>query len=558
MTNSNSRLLRPTTIICCRACIVTCILTTSLLVTTHFSGCAVQTSPSKQTTAAPEVRAHEHYEPQEPVCAKKWKKVKPGLHGSFASIDEHYPRNIPPTTKGPMSFSGTAWRGERIYAQILLWTSNGANQVRLSSTPLLSKDGKKLPASTLHPAFMRYVLSDDGSQGCKALTPDTPRMLVPDIIDTAEVLDIDPQNTRPVWLAMDVPQDASLANYTGQLTVSYNSGSSLAFEINLEVLPLILPEPSKWSFHLDLWQNPWAVARYHNVRPWSKEHWLLLEPLLKTLADAGQKCITATIVHAPWGGQTYDPYGSMVEWTRGVDGNWTFDYTVFDQYVELCDRCGITEQISCYTMVPWGLKCRYYDAASASYQTLIAQPGTAAYKNHWKPFLTDFAEHLNQKGWLKRTAIAMDERDLPSMRAVIDLVKTAAPQLKVAMAGHYFPSINDDVHNLCIYIAHIDPNTPEAITVRRQQKQITTFYVCCSNDKPNNFTYSPPAENTWMGYYAAAMGLDGNLRWAFNSWTADPLYDTRHVTFQAGDCFFVYPGPRSSIRFERLREGIQD
>jgi hypothetical protein len=26
----------------------------------------------------------------------------------------------------------------------------------------------------------------------------------------------------------------------------------------------------------------------------------------------------------------------------------------------------------------------------------------------------------------------------------------------------------------------------------------------------------------------------------------------------SGDCFLVYPGPRSSIRFERLREGIAD
>ena len=30
------------------------------------------------------------------------------------------------------------------------------------------------------------------------------------------------------------------------------------------------------------------------------------------------------------------------------------------------------------------------------------------------------------------------------------------------------------------------------------------------------------------------------------------------MTWDAGDCFVVYPGPRSSIRFERLREGITD
>ena len=30
------------------------------------------------------------------------------------------------------------------------------------------------------------------------------------------------------------------------------------------------------------------------------------------------------------------------------------------------------------------------------------------------------------------------------------------------------------------------------------------------------------------------------------------------MRWPAGDCFLVYPGPRSSIRFERLREGIAD
>jgi hypothetical protein len=61
-----------------------------------------------------------------------------------------------------------------------------------------------------------------------------------------------------------------------------------------------------------------------------------------------------------------------------------------------------------------------------------------------------------------------------------------------------------------------------------------------------------------MGWYAAAFGYDGFLRWAYDSWTSDPARDARHVLWPAGDCFLVYPGARSGIRFERLREGIVD
>jgi len=86
----------------------------------------------------------------------------------------------------------------------------------------------------------------------------------------------------------------------------------------------------------------------------------------------------------------------------------------------------------------------------------------------------------------------------------------------------------------------------------------TTYYTCCVEGYPNTFTFSPPAESAWLGWYAAAKGFNGYLRWAFNCWNKTPLQDTRFRTWSAGDTYLVYPGPRSSIRFERMTEGIQD
>ncbi len=48
------------------------------------------------------------------------------------------------------------------------------------------------------------------------------------------------------------------------------------------------------------------------------------------------------------------------------------------------------------------------------------------------------------------------------------------------------------------------------------------------------------------------------LRWSYNSWVENPLTDSRFRTWPAGDTYMVYPDARSSIRFERLIEGIQD
>ena len=61
-----------------------------------------------------------------------------------------------------------------------------------------------------------------------------------------------------------------------------------------------------------------------------------------------------------------------------------------------------------------------------------------------------------------------------------------------------------------------------------------------------------------MSWYAAAEDYDGFLRWAYNSWVEDPIRDSRFRKWAAGDTYIVYPEGRSSIRFERLIEGIQD
>ena len=62
----------------------------------------------------------------------------------------------------------------------------------------------------------------------------------------------------------------------------------------------------------------------------------------------------------------------------------------------------------------------------------------------------------------------------------------------------------------------------------------------------------------YAAWHAAALDLDGFLRWSSNSWVENPLTDSRFRTWPAGDTYIVYPDARSSIRFERLIEGIQD
>jgi hypothetical protein len=505
------------------------------------AGIALLTGATAPSAAA-ERRAHSAYEPPDPTpdagAAATWDSVSAGLHGALGSLDVRYPRNAAPGLPAGPRWSASGWRGERVSAQFVLWSIAPVSQLRLDVSPLRSASGGSIAASA---RFVRYVLADT--------------VLAPDILDDAKRLDMPERTARPVWVSVDIPSDAAPGIYEGTLSARGEGTAVLEFPLRIEVLPLDLPAPRDWSFHLDLWQNPYAVARYHHVTPWSPEHFALLRPLYRMLADAGQKCLTTTIIDAPWGGQTYDPYGSMVGWTKAKDGAWRFDYTAFDRYVRFARECGLDGWINCYSMVPWTNSIRYYDEARGESMNQEIRPDTDDYERMWAPFLKDFTAHLKRKGWLSRTVMAMDERPWEMMKPAIAMLHRYGPGLRLALAGDNEPRVQGEVNDWSVIIN--SAISEDMLRSRSERGALTTFYVCTGPERPNTFTYSPPAEAAWMGLYAAARHMDGFLRWAYDCWVEDPLWDTKHVTWQSGDCFLVYPGPRSSIRFERLREGIQ-
>ena len=88
---------------------------------------------------------------------------------------------------------------------------------------------------------------------------------------------------------------------------------------------------------------------------------------------------------------------------------------------------------------------------------------------------------------------------------------------------------------------------------RKALSKPSTFYTACDDEHPNGHSYSPPAENAWISWYASSAGFTGYLRWAYNNWAKAPLLDTRFRTWPGGENYQIYPGPRSSIRFEQLK-----
>lgn len=214
---------------------------------------------------------------------------------------------------------------------------------------------------------------------------------------------------------------------------------------------------------------------------------------------------------------------------------------------EFSMRCGIRDQISCYSMLPWRNQFTYYDEALQSDTTIRANPGTDMYKELWIPFLAHFEKHLKAKRWFDRTVIAMDEREPEDMQKTIALVREVCPGFKIALAGNYHEEINDELYDLSAYITNDFPG--EDLARRKAGGQRSTYYVCCIPEYPNTFTFSPPYQSTFIGWYAAAKGFDGFLRWAYNSWVKAPLIDSRYHHWSAGDTYPGLPGGKEFHSF---------
>jgi len=506
-----------------------------------------------------------HYQPEYtfdlPVDPNRWQKEAKGLHTAFGSTDEAYFRTEVPDLPGKnetMTWTASGWKGQRLNTMILVWSPDTINQIRFNLKNLVNSKGNILSKNNFKLNLVRYVISNypyDAREVTCGEGPVDKAYLMPDRLEAFERIDLPGRTVRPVWLTLDIPPGTATGLYNGTVEVKSDNHTAI-LNLKIKVQNQTLPKPYDWKFRLDLWQNPWVIAWYYKVKPWSDEHKELLGKHLKLYADAGGKYITTYAVHSPWADNSYMIEGAMIEWIKSSKGSWKFDYNIFDQYVQLAINAGIDKAITIYTPIPWGERFRYLDETTGNYITERWLPTSDTFKTNWNIFLTDLKIHLEKKGWFDKTYMGINENAMEQTLSAIKIVKAHSNKWKITYAGDWHPELDgllDDYS--CVYGK--EPRLND-VKKRSLKGQTSTYYICCTPAKPNTFVFSPPVEGRWLGWYTIAHGYDGLLRWAYDAWPADPVRDARHVLWPAGDCFMVYPGAGSGIHFEKMREGIVD
>ena len=485
-----------------------------------------------------------------------------GLSGAAMPLERIGEKSVRRASPGG-SWTATAWRGERVSAAFAVWGADTNAEIRAAAKPLAGPGGATIPVRA---RWVRETLASKFKHGDKWDPSRYPLFPVGDILDDSQPFRLNAAGFRGIWLTVIVPRTAAPGAYAGSLRVS-GGGGEVTFPLSLEVLSAALPE--KKRMHLDIWQTPWSIARYYGVEPFSPEHYARLEPIYRELADAGQRAITVTITDYPWNvRENIDTARSMVRYVRRRDGSFSADFSLLDSYVAFAKRCGLGPQIHCYALVKFARHDDYWyeDEATGQPACLHCKPGSAEFEAYWAPLLRELERHAGEMGWAGDVFVALDELPRAETAAAAAVVRRHAPSLKFQMSGNRAPSqfkgiVIDSYSQGMHKPSYFPPEFIGEVAARKSAGLITTIYVCCEPQRPNCLVLSPLVEQRWLGLFMAAKGFDGFLKSTSHRWppAVDPLEDSSCLPhFPCGDSFLLYPGPRSSLRWESLRDGFED
>ena len=482
---------------------------------------------------------------------------------SFESEFQWFNRDKRPGPSGVTTWNSVVWKGERMQKQILVTRASLRNRISVAAGDFKGPAGI-IPAGAVTFRYPQFVKGDIEARDCEGYHERDETVHLSDALFPQQQRKQGKSYPAMLWTSIDIPADAQPGEYTGSIIVSSTSGEQANLEVAIQVTPWSMPPASEREFHLDLWQFPVSVLDRYNdangrkIKTWSEEHYALLEPIYRYLAELGQRTVTTYIKEGAFAAP------SMVRWIAHDGGKrWEYDYSVFDAHVERMAGWGIDGQISAFSPVGWNKdELPFRDEAAGTGKVFKYDVGSREYNALWNHFLTDFKKHLVEKGWFEKTVLYMDEVPKEEMEAVIGLIRFNDKDWKIGLAYGHAPG--DDVIASLYDVSGYYENETE---VQTYPDQVTTFYTSCSLQRPNNYVAADadPADMTAMPWYAMFRGHDGYLRWAFDNWRSyDPL-DLQEGAFTAGDFSFVYRSSNDrdmtmvpSVRSELLRDGIED
>lgn len=374
---------------------------------------------------------------------------------------------------------------------------------------------------------------------------------------------------RPIWVDLFVPKDAKGGKYTGTITVMQHGKKIETIAVEVNVYNFVLPDETPLITYMNVSRG--QLAGFYRKPSDSEEIKKLTQVYYDKLYENRME---------PWFNDMLEPH---VELKAGkVEVN--FDHESYLYYMNTLK----TKRVL-FEAFPGRIR-----------RQVTAEPFTTEYNAIVKSYLSQVEEYFTKNGWHDRL-VFNSPIDEPRSQEEYENTRKWGALVKESTKGVPFlvtrtpvpPKENPEwgvlqgyVNNYSIHGNHLnDPDVKRVIKEEKAKGGELTWYVSCDQvyPQPNYFIDAPAMDLVMLPWITARYEMDGILYWAINWWsyTVTPWIDAN--TFPSGflcsggwvlngEGTLWYPGdyvkrytgqpdvegPISSLRFELLREGIED
>ena len=374
---------------------------------------------------------------------------------------------------------------------------------------------------------------------------------------------------RPIWIDVAIPAGTPGGTYNGTVRVTQNGKLLETLNLELRVYNFSLPEKTHLITYMNISKG--ELARFYHKPADSPE----IDQLTQTYYDF----LYANRME-PWFNDQLEPEITV----KGDKVEVKFNDSRYQYYMEKLKTKSVL--LDSY---PSSLGRQIQDTQFSK-----------TFNDKVKSYLSQVQAYFQKHGWKDRLVFnsPIDEpntkEDFEQTREWARLVHEATDDVPFLSTKTPLPPENNPdwgtlrghVDNFSIHGNHMNiPELKKAILEEQAKGGEMTWYISCDQvyPQPNYFIDAPALDPVMVPWITERYKMDGILYWALNFWsqTPDPWLDA--VTFISGfvcsdggvlngEGSLFYPGDRierytgqpnidgpvSSIRFELLREGIED
>jgi len=485
-----------------------------------------------------------------------------------------------PETKGQAIVIRAA-RNEAEAAQLVIRPIISLRDFVARAKALTGPSGTIIPAENVEVLRVRYVNVTQATD--KSSVPG----LWPDPLPPfTGPIDLEAGKNNPLWVRVKVPRQVQAGIYRGSIVLTAQSYTA-EVTLHVEVYDFVLPDRMTCTTAFGF--SPQNVFRYQKLsEPQQKR-----EVLEKYWANFSAHHIS------PYDPAPLDDF--TVTWPKITDSiepeqlKPVFDWAAWDRAIQ---RATDRYHFNSFRLHIPGLGGGSFHARYEP-KLLGFKEDTPHYKAAFNAYCCELAEHLREKGWLDEAYVYWFDEPAPKDYEFVmngfRKLKQAASDLNRMLTEQVEPKLLGGPNIWCPVSNNYKHEPAEE---RRQHGEKFWWYVCTGPKAPycTLFIDHPGTElRIWL-WQTWQRKIDGILVWQTNYWTSPAAYpDPQHPQnpyedpmgwrsgystpksekrpWGNGDGRFVYPpeaagdahpaepvldGPVDSIRWEMLRDGIED